>query len=659
MLTETIPSHDRVSDAIVLERGRAFGSPSLVKTRSFLSMTVGLHVCLLVWAIVTSGPTIDEPPHLMAGLSNWQTGRFDVYHVNPPLVRMVASFPVLWMNPVTDWSNAVPFGATRTEFRLGAQFVHDNGPICELYFIIARLCCMPFSVFGLVVCYKWASVAFGSRSGLLAALMWATSPMILGHGALITADVASASFGIATMYSLRCWALRPTFQNSVLVGCVAGMALLTKFTWAIVLPVTGALTLAIVLSTQSPRHMRKTTATCLLAVGGSLLVVNLGYGFERSFTCLGDYEFYSQALTGEAREAPELLSDEDLTDGAGNRFSGSVLHNLPIPLPYHYLAGIDTQKIDFEPGTNNGSYLAGVSQRAGWWYYYFVAAAVKLPLPTICLGILFGIASLAGIVRLLRKHRLSNEDNANSDTVFDYVLLLSPIVLLTAVLSSQHLFTNHFRYALPVFPFVFVLSSGVMRVQSRWSIRRAAVALAVWQVAIVFWHGPHWLSYFNEIAGGSRNGYKWLSGSNVDWGHGLLGLRDWQQDHHDRTPLFFVGSTPFCPADLGIEATVPKPFPISQSIPQGIKAVFRGGHDISRQPRFGAAAPSTLQPGWHAVSVQALTGECFAAYDEVGHQTVFYDQYMGYRNLAPVDWIGNSIQIFYVPEERNYNAYEP
>jgi hypothetical protein len=42
---------------------------------------------------------------------------------------------------------------------------------------------------------------------------------------------------------------------------------------------------------------------------------------------------------------------------------------------------------------------------------------------------------------------------------------------------------------------------------------------------------PHFLSYFNEIAGGPRQRVHWLADSNLDWGQDLPGLRDWMHAH--------------------------------------------------------------------------------------------------------------------------------
>jgi hypothetical protein len=61
--------------------------------------------------------------------------------------------------------------------------------------------------------------------------------------------------------------------------------------------------------------------------------------------------------------------------------------------------------------------------------------------------------------------------------------------------------------------------------------RAAVVVLGVWLVASVGHAAPHFLSYFNEAAGGPSYGARLLHDSNVDWGQDLLRLGRWQQAH--------------------------------------------------------------------------------------------------------------------------------
>lgn len=62
--------------------------------RLLLAVLLSSHIALLAWSAARHSATLNEPAHLVAGLSHWKFGRFDLYRVNPPLVRMVAAIPI-------------------------------------------------------------------------------------------------------------------------------------------------------------------------------------------------------------------------------------------------------------------------------------------------------------------------------------------------------------------------------------------------------------------------------------------------------------------------------------------------------------------------------------------------------------------------------------
>ena len=61
-----------------------------------------IYACTLGHGAVVHSPTVDEVAHMPAAISHWQQGRFDLYRVNPPFVRMVATLPVLALEPRTN-----------------------------------------------------------------------------------------------------------------------------------------------------------------------------------------------------------------------------------------------------------------------------------------------------------------------------------------------------------------------------------------------------------------------------------------------------------------------------------------------------------------------------------------------------------------------------
>ena len=54
-----------------------------------------IQMCLIIFAARVHSPCVDEAAHLAAGMSHWRLGGFQLYAVNPPIVRLAASLPVL------------------------------------------------------------------------------------------------------------------------------------------------------------------------------------------------------------------------------------------------------------------------------------------------------------------------------------------------------------------------------------------------------------------------------------------------------------------------------------------------------------------------------------------------------------------------------------
>ena len=66
------------------------------------ALVIGVFVIVFGFLTITSftqqSPTIDEPVHLLGGYSYLKWGDFRVNPEHPPLVKMWAALPLLWMN---------------------------------------------------------------------------------------------------------------------------------------------------------------------------------------------------------------------------------------------------------------------------------------------------------------------------------------------------------------------------------------------------------------------------------------------------------------------------------------------------------------------------------------------------------------------------------
>ncbi|MCG8450391.1 MAG: glycosyltransferase family 39 protein, partial [Pirellulales bacterium] len=193
-------------------------------------MLLLIHTGLLTYSAYVHSPTLNEPGHLVAGLSHWKFGRFELYRVNPPLVRMVAALPVMAVGYEEDWSGFYEGPGARPVFGMGEDFVAANGDRSFFLFMIARWACIPFSWIGGIVCYLWARDLYGRPAGVMACTLWCFSPNILAHASLITADAGGTALGVAACYTFWQWLKKPTWTQAALTGVVLGLAELAKTT---------------------------------------------------------------------------------------------------------------------------------------------------------------------------------------------------------------------------------------------------------------------------------------------------------------------------------------------------------------------------------------------------------------------------------------------
>ena len=568
-------------------------------------LILAVWLSLAGWSTLVHAPGFDEPVQLMAGLGVWQFGRFDWYLVNPPLVKSVAALPVLAMHPKIPERLGRPAPIARQELAVAGQYVQDNGADIRRHIVLARWACLSFSLIGAIVCWRWAEALFGASSGLVALSLWCFSPYVLGHGPLIMNDVPAAAMGTAALYFFWRWLRRPGFRAVLAAGAVLGLAELCKFTLLILYPI---LPLMWFLDRLAKRRERKSSGwlreagTLALIILISVYVINCGYLFDGTCVPLEAFRFQTRLLAGS--ESPSSVPIQ-----GANRFAGTWLGRLPVPIPAYMLQGIDTQRLDFERGVS--SYLRGEWSARGWWYYYLYALALKLPLGTWLLAV-----TAIGMSFVSRRFSADWRDE---------MVLLVPLVSLVILVSSQSGFSVHSRYVLPALPFLFVWASKAARVFAMRPLTRAArtIALVVaaaltWSVASSLMVYPHSLSYFNELVGGPRHGGEHLQDSNVDWGQDLYFLKDWLDDHPDVRLDGLAYSGFLSPRLAGIPQT---PFPTAAW----------DSECPSRDVSVSTAGP---KPGWYALSVSSLYAH--------SKQSRYFLRFM------PVATAGYSIHIYHV-----------
>jgi len=505
-----------------------------------LALITGTHVALCMWGATVHSPTVDEPAYLAAGLSHWQFGRFDLCKVSPPLVRLIAAIPVMLSEPKVDWEgykyDEETESGVRTEHNVGRDFLLVNGERSFWLFTIGRWMCIPFSLVGAYVCYRWAGDLFGQASAYAALVLWCFSPNILAHAQLLTPDIGVTSLGLAACYSFWRWSTDSHWRGALAWGTFLGLAVLAK-TNAVVLY--AALPISYFVSVVVGRCRWNRQARLLIPLGmtTSILVLNLGYGFEGSCRPLGEYRFFSSTFAGSA---------------GTNRFKNTAWRFLPVPLPAAFLEGIDLQRRDFENADGSmKTYFRGEWYDHGWWWYYLYVVAVKAPIGTLVL------CSMA-LFNLKR--------DANGWSCLGSVGI--PGLLLFVLASSQTGIGHAFRYILPAVPFAFVLAAGMFgNPQARFRGLLSTILLLT-SIASSLRVYPHSLSYFNELAGGPNHGQFHLLDGNCDWGQDLLFIRQWIRANPDKQPVYVSYWGPM-PAEMLGRGLVAPSIPSDAPVPAG------------------------------------------------------------------------------------------
>jgi len=598
-----------------------------------LAVLMLAHAALVVHASWRSSPTIDEFAHVPAGLSYWQTGTFGLYHHNPPLAKLVAAVPVLAARPVVDyggsWARARARGEPPGQVEFGEDFMRANA---ARYFELFRRARLPFvlvSLLGMSLVFRCARGFFGTHAGLLAAALWAFEPNLIAHAGLATTDLMATVFFFWAFDALRRAREDPSAGLITLAGVVGGFALLTKFTALVFVPLGVVLAL---LPRRAPGDEAVPPGArlrLLLVPVIALIVLNVGYRFEGTGQALGSFPFLSPALTkprtGGVVPHREARFYQMLYEQRQNRFEGSLLGALPVPLPRDYLLGLDEQSFEANPGLPGGGYavaLRGEIRRGGWWWYDLYALLVKLPLAIFLLALLAEAA--AALVPAARQ------------SVAREFFWMAPVIVLLTVMSAMTGLDIGVRYDLPILPFLFV---GIARVAHPGVLAWLGHAGRAWIAVLLAWlmlatllvH-PHELSYFNELAGGPRGGPRHLLDSNIDWGQDLLELRRVLDRQGVSGPIGLAYFGAVDPALAGVRYHLPPRDP----------RVIPPGHAVASD---GPALP----PGVYAVSVNFLYGLPHRLLGPGGESVASDEQAFAYfRTLRPFARAGWSIELYRV-----------
>lgn len=463
-------------------------------------LLLGIQAIVQIRLASLDSATTDEGVHLSAGYTYLTRGDFRFNPEHPPLVKILAALPLLKLNPTVsveaeqDWerSGNFFFDSWRENRHFGEELMYRSGNDPDMLLFWARLPIVLLTLLLGLAIFLISWLHWGAVPALTATALYVFNPTVTGHGHLVTTDIALALGSLLAVYTF--WQLleRPSYKSGIYFGLALALALLVKHTAILLVPV--LLLLGIIFLATKRTVFKKMAAPLLIGLFVAVVTIWAGFGFNDQVVPATS-SISSALITANKEFLPnETVAPQPRVD----QIYQAIRPALTI-LPGSYVKGL-FMVVGHASG-GHSSFLLGEVSNTGWWYYFPVLSLLKTPLPAL-------IILVGGIYFFVRRPK--------DDWLILCLTALAGIFILFALLAKANL---GLRHIMPVLPPLCLLAGWATLKSRRW--QTAVIALLAWS-GLVFWLSfPTYLGYYNELAGGSHNGYSVATDSNLDWGQDL------------------------------------------------------------------------------------------------------------------------------------------
>lgn len=302
-------------------------------TKIFISAAVLLLIIFFIPFLSAQNfsPSSDEITHLPSGYSYWKTGEVILNFQHPPLVKLLSSFPLLFLNLNFDENDPNLIGPSKNEWQFGHKFLFAND--ADKLLLFGRIAPILISVLLGLYIFKWALEMFGRKAGIMSLFLYAFMPNIIAHAQFVTTDVAVAAFSFITLYYL--WKLFKTGSKKFIIhtGISLGLALSSKFSGVLLIPIMAFLLFVYVWKNG----------------GNYFLKTKRFFNYSVLIGAIGFLALY-------------------------------IIYLFPSGLDF-YLKGFRSVYSDIS--ASYYYYLNGNFSRDGWWHYFIFAFIIKTPIPAL------------------------------------------------------------------------------------------------------------------------------------------------------------------------------------------------------------------------------------------------------------------------------------
>ena len=475
-------------------------------------------------------PSWDEGDHIYSGYMNWKNREYSLNPEHPPLVKLVATVPLLGLELKIAprqgrfFKSEAYYGGRellfRNDPRYGGRYSADT-----LLFRI-HMTVLVFALGLALLLFVAGREMFGAAAGLIAMTLFVFDPTVLTNAPFVTTDMGSACGFFAAVYTLYRFAKAMRWQRALVCGVAVGLALSAKHSAMALAPMfcllaAGELAGRWRVSRRWPgRDAARLTAGLAGIAAVALLVLWGVYGFRYAMHPMG---VEMPAL------AKQMATLPPLSKGA---IEVCARYHL---LPESYLYGlVDVQRV----GIYMPTYIFGRLYAHGRWFYFPAILSLKWSV---------GVLGLLGMA----VYAIATGRVGRAREVF-FLGLPAVFYLGVAMVSPLNIGVRH---VLPVFPFVFALAGG----GAAWLAGRRKVwgyavgVLLVWHVVDSVRMFPNYMPYANVLWGGPAKTHLYFSDSATEWGQELKWVKQWTDAHHVEQCWFAYFPAPFLlPSDYGI-----------------------------------------------------------------------------------------------------------
>src|ERR1022692_1757823 len=478
------PERERVPKTIV-------GSiRSALQKHPWLEWLIPSALCVILLAqmlfsVQQMSQHADEATHLYAGYRALKCGDYTFGREHPPLAKMLAAAPLLWTNVPVDCSQS----ELADEEGQATLWLYSRDDWWSLL-MRARVAASFASAALCLGVWITARRMFGRAVAVVSTTALVFEPNILAHGALLLNNILLAALFLFSVFAFYLWTRQRSVPLLVGTGFLTGLALLTKHSAVLLIPV--LFLLAGGEAWLEKNDKRELTGRALRNFGAVVAILAIaaatiwcGFGMR-----------YSQARG----RASDPIVEEQLAKSADVQILKTM--RAAHLMPQAYLDGLIDVRGLLTIEANSVVDVLGRPYSETPWFFFPLAATIKFTAPFLAMLAIGG----AGLI-LIGRERLR-------ESVF---LLLPALLYLAASMRVQRSATGIW-HVFPIIPFLVIAAAAgcvyVVR-RYRWSAG-VLVCLLVLHAVCSLRAYPNYLSYGNELWGGPQNLYRHLPWTDVN-----------------------------------------------------------------------------------------------------------------------------------------------